>query len=1164
MKQFTFAIFLFSLIIIPSQAQRGWRLFDQKFGEVKTIHQSSDGTLWLGAIPSPGTINSEEFGLWRYGDSGWQRQTQVTGRVLAIHESSDGTLWLGGYDVKKSPPGTLWRYGDSGWQSVAGVTGWVNAIHQSSDGTLWLGRTDGLWRYEDSGWQSVAGVAGRIFAIHQSGDGTLWVGGADGLWRYDGSSWQSVAGVTGRIDVIHQSSDGTLWLGGADGLWRYDGSNWQSVAGVTGRIDVIHQSSDGPLWLGGADGLWHYDDGGWQSVAGVAGRIFAIHQSSDGTLWVGGRSGLWHYGASGWQRQTQVTGGAGVMHQSSDGTLWVSGGGELWHYDDSGWQRQTQVTGGVWTIHESSDGTLWVGTSLDSERAGGWTYLLWRYDDSGWQSIAGITGRIDVIHQSSDGTLWFGGGDGLWRYDDSGWQKETPVTGWINVIYQSSDGTLWLGGGDGLWRNDGSGWQSVAGVTGRINVIYQSSDGTLWVSGGDGLWRYDDSGWQKETHGVTGWINVIYQSSDGTLWVGGFFDGFFGLWSYEDSGWELVGVTGEVYEIYQSRDGTLWVGGMDGLWCKKGSGNNEFWFHFDLVDYNLRQGLPNKEVRMISESQDGSLWVGSSDGLTKYFPSSNPPNVDIVSVNGDKRPTTEISSGYVTGRPTLAFKWTAQDLETLTDYIRYQYSIDGKGWIPTRIQQHNTSFLSDGQHTFSVRAFDYDGNSSRIVSFDFTIDTNRPNIYISKPLRGEIIAGKYAIQGGVLDSDVASYSLFYALGSKLKLSDYQLIYRADQQPNIVTLAFWPTMELTDGLYSLRLVAVDQLGHQNEHSTVVTVDNTPPKVQLLSPQNGQRLAKENILHGEVSDVHLERFRLEFTTEPDPQTTDWRQIYQQIDLRQAGRTEEELKHPWQTDEIQGNIFIRLTATDTAGNVEQQTVQVEVPEPVQTRKGGEIRSQDDQAILYIPPNSLSQDTILTINRVVNPSLTDGVLLAYQLEPSRLKFSSIKPFTLTISYRGIGLTPDKQPLIFRRVDNSQQWKLIGGMVNTSQQTVSTVINQLGQYGIKEMVPIQADNSAQLLKESLTCQPRVFSPIGRQVPNTETTISFQLDKSAKVSIKVYNVAGRLVNWLAEERTFSEGKVALPWDGRDHNGQVVATGLYIVAVTVDGETQTKVVNVWNQ
>ena len=58
-------------------------------------------------------------------------------------------------------------------------------------------------------------------------------------------------------------------------------------------------------------------------------------------------------------------------------------------------------------------------------------------------------------------------------------------------------------------------------------------------------------------------------------------------------------------------------------------------------------------------------------------------------------------------------------------------------------------------------------------------------------------------------------------------------------------------------------------------------------------------------------------------------------------------------------------------------------------------------------------------------------------------------------------------------------------------------------------------------------------------------------------------MAGGLVNWLAEEQTFSEGKVALPWDDRDHQGQVVATVLYVVAVTVGRETQTKVVNGWN-
>ena len=82
-------------------------------------------------------------------------------------------------------------------------------------------------------------------------------------------------------------------------------------------------------------------------------------------------------------------------------------------------------------------------------------------------------------------------------------------------------------------------------------------------------------------------------------------------------------------------------------------------------------------------------------------------------------------------------------------------------------------------------------------------------------------------------------------------------------------------------------------------------------------------------------------------------------------------------------------------------------------------------------------------------------------------------------------------------------------------------------------------------------------------VPNIETTISFQLDKSAEVSIKVYNVAGQLVEWLVQQQTFGSGKQAIRWSGRDSDGEVVATGLYIVTVTVGSQTQDKVVNVWN-
>ena len=49
------------------------------------------------------------------------------------------------------------------------------------------------------------------------------------------------------------------------------------------------------------------------------------------------------------------------------------------------------------------------------------------------------------------------------------------------------------------------------------------------------------------------------------------------------------------------------------------------------------------------------------------------------------------------------------------------------------IQQITTPVLEDGKHTFSVRAIDYDGNLSRIATFDFTVDTVRPSVLITKP-----------------------------------------------------------------------------------------------------------------------------------------------------------------------------------------------------------------------------------------------------------------------------------------------------------------------------------------------------------------------------------------------------------------------------------------------
>lgn len=89
---------------------------------VRSLHRSSDGTLWLGG----------GNGLWRYDGGSWQNQTQVTGSVQTIYEDKDGTLWACGGG------NGLWRYDNGGWQPVAGITG-VSTFYEDPDGTtLWI------------------------------------------------------------------------------------------------------------------------------------------------------------------------------------------------------------------------------------------------------------------------------------------------------------------------------------------------------------------------------------------------------------------------------------------------------------------------------------------------------------------------------------------------------------------------------------------------------------------------------------------------------------------------------------------------------------------------------------------------------------------------------------------------------------------------------------------------------------------------------------------------------------------------------------------------------------------------------------------------------------------------------------------------------------------
>ena len=74
---------------------------------------------------------------------------------------------------------------------------------------------------------------------------------------------------------------------------------------------------------------------------------------------------------------------------------------------------------------------------------------------------------------------------------------------------------------------------------------------------------------------------------------------------------------------------------------------------------------------------------------------------------------------------------------------------------------------------------------------------------------------------------------------------------------------------------------------------------------------------------------------------------------------------------------------------------------------------------------------------------------------------------------------------------------------------------------------------------------------------NPETTISFDLNEEAVVSLTIYDMAGQVVRELAAGKVMAAGHYSSLWDGRDNNGDRVGSGLYFYRLGAGDFTSVK-------
>ncbi|MBK9778218.1 MAG: hypothetical protein IPP62_17970 [bacterium] len=70
-------------------------------------------------------------------------------------------------------------------------------------------------------------------------------------------------------------------------------------------------------------------------------------------------------------------------------------------------------------------------------------------------------------------------------------------------------------------------------------------------------------------------------------------------------------------------------------------------------------------------------------------------------------------------------------------------------------------------------------------------------------------------------------------------------------------------------------------------------------------------------------------------------------------------------------------------------------------------------------------------------------------------------------------------------------------------------------------------------------CAPNPFNPV--------TTIRFDLPQAVPVSVRVYDIAGRLVQTLVDNVVMEAGRREVVWRGCDESGRQVATGTYFLS-----------------
>ena len=360
-------------------------------------------------------------------------------------------------------------------------------------------------------------------------------------------------------------------------------------------------------------------------------------------------------------------------------------------------------------------------------------------------------------------------------------------------------------------------------------------------------------------------------------------------------------------------------------------------------------------------------------------------------------------------------------------------------------------------------------------------------------------------------------------------------YTTDGSTNFAT---GTTINLTvDGTYTIKYFSVDNAGNTETVKTaanIIKIDKTPPIVIIGTPTNGFILtATQTTLSGTVTGTDSNFGTLTHNNGTPSSLNIGGDSFTATLTLYSGR----------------NVIV-VSVQDQAGNVGSTTVIIEVvscKKEVLPSQIDVIATATDNTSIEIINNPYAGTLTLTINTepdkanfaVADQNLPKGVDISGLAEAVRefklcheddiTKGTTTGKFKITIPYSAAIMEDRAKGLrIFWMNPDTKKWELVGGIVDTTNHTVTVEVTHLSIFRVAILVRIPPQN--------IIVYPN---------PTKEGWITFTR-LTERVSVRIFNMAGELV--YGEQEHTANDKAEWTWDCKNNDGEKVASGVYIYTI----------------